>query len=85
MAVRHLGGITTARGSMTQSWACGTRRIHYPNGELGATLSNPELSQDVNSLQNSKPQLPNASFIILYRIVDQVKPEEYDYTHNYKP
>jgi hypothetical protein len=26
-----------------------------------------------------------ASFIILYRIVDQVKPEEYDYTHNYKP
>ena len=57
----------------------------HPNGELGATLIAPELSKDVKSLRRDKPQLPNASFIILYRISGQIKPEEYDYTHEYKP
>ena len=54
----------------------------HPNGELGATQSAPEQSQDVNALQNDKPLTPNASFIILYRITGRVKPGEYDYTHN---
>jgi hypothetical protein len=57
----------------------------HPNGELGATQSAPELSQDVKSLQNGKNFIPNASFIILYRITGQIKPEEYDYTHEYAP
>ena len=57
----------------------------HPKGELGATQSAPELSADVRTLQNDKPLLPNASFIILYRIAGQVKPAEYDYTHEYTP
>ncbi|MEP7256670.1 MAG: hypothetical protein ABI666_12900 [Ferruginibacter sp.] len=57
----------------------------HPNGELGATQSAPELSTDVKGLQSDKPQIPNASFIILYRIAGQVKPGEYDYTHEYIP
>lgn len=57
----------------------------HPNGELGATQSAPELSQDVQTLQTDRPQIPNASFIILYRIAGQVKPGEYDYSHEYIP
>ena len=54
----------------------------HPNGETGATQYAPELSTDVERLQTDKPQVPNASFIILYRITGRVKPGEYDYTHN---
>jgi RHS repeat-associated protein len=57
----------------------------HPKGELGATQSAPELSADVRTLQNDKPLIPNASFIILYTIAGQVKPAEYDYTHEYTP
>lgn len=57
----------------------------HPDGKLGATASNPHLSQDVKRLQVEKPQMPNASFIILYRITGQVKPGEYPYTHEYRP
>lgn len=57
----------------------------HPKGELGATQSAPELSQDVRSLQGQKPLIPNASFIIVYRIAGQEKPAEYDYTHEYIP
>jgi uncharacterized protein RhaS with RHS repeats len=57
----------------------------HPNGLLGATQSAPELSQDVTTLQKDKPFIPNASFIILYRIAGQVIPGEYDYTHEYRP
>lgn len=57
----------------------------HPNGELGATQSAPEQSQDVNALQNDKALIPNASFIILYRIIGQEQPAEYDYTHEYRP
>ena len=55
----------------------------HPEGKLGATQSNPELSKDVRHLQQQKPLIPNASFIILYRIAGQVQPAEYDYTHEY--
>jgi hypothetical protein len=57
----------------------------HPNGVIGATQSAPELSNDVITLQNDKPKIPNASFIILYRVIGQVKPGEYDYTHEYRP
>ena len=57
----------------------------HPDGKLGATQSDPGLSQDVRSLQGQKPLIPNASFIILYRIKGQVQPAEYDYTHEYIP
>jgi uncharacterized protein RhaS with RHS repeats len=57
----------------------------HPDGKLGATQSAPELSDDISALQNDKPLIPNASFIILYRIMGKVKPEEYDYTHEYRP
>jgi len=57
----------------------------HPNGELGATKFAPELSQDVKALQNDKPFVPNAIFIVLYRKTGQEEPEEYNYTHNYKP
>jgi RHS repeat-associated protein len=57
----------------------------HPNGQLGATQSAPELSQDVTALQRDKRLIPNASFIILYRTTGQIKPAEYDYTHEYKP
>jgi len=40
----------------------------HPNGELGATQSAPAISDDVKGLQSDKPKIPNASFIILYRI-----------------
>jgi len=53
----------------------------HPNGELGATQSNPELSGDVTTLHKDKPKIPNASFIILYRVAGLVTPAEYDYTH----
>ena len=55
------------------------------NYELGATQSAPELSQDVKALQNDKRFVPNASFIILYRIKSQIEPAEYDYSHEYRP
>jgi RHS repeat-associated protein len=57
----------------------------HPNGELGATQSAPQLSTDVQTLQGQKPIIPNASFIILYRIAGQEQPAEYDYTHEYIP
>ena len=57
----------------------------HPNGKIGATQSAPGLSTDVTNLQKDKPTIPNASFIILYRILEQVKPGEYDYTHEYRP
>ena len=57
----------------------------HPDGKLGATESTPHLSQDVTGLQNDKPFVPNASFIILYRILGQKAPGEYDYTHHYRP
>jgi RHS repeat-associated protein len=57
----------------------------HPEGKLGATQAAPQQSQDVRSLQNDKPLVPNASFIILYRIKGQKQPAEYDYTHEYKP
>ena len=57
----------------------------HPNGELGATQSAPDQSNDVRGLQSDKPQIPNASFIILYRINGQEQPAEYDYTHEYRP
>ena len=57
----------------------------HPNGQLGATESNPELSKDVTNLQTEKQAYLNASFIILYRVSGQVQPAEYDYTHEYNP
>lgn len=57
----------------------------HPNGELGATRYAPEHSQGVNALQNDKPLIPNARFIILFRIQGEEKPGEYDYTHEYRP
>jgi len=57
----------------------------HPNGELGATQSDPRLSDDVTGLQSDKRQIPNASFIVLYRISGQTTPAEYDYTHEYIP
>lgn len=57
----------------------------HPDGKLGATQSDPQLSKDVETLQDDKPKLPNASFIILYRVPGQEKPEEYDYSHTYLP
>lgn len=57
----------------------------HPEGELGATESSPELSQDVKSLRSDMLLIPNASFIILYRVSGQIKPGEYDYTHQCRP
>ena len=57
----------------------------HPDGKLGATESTPNLSQDVRTLQSGKSYAPNASFIILYRILGQEAPGEYDYTYNYIP
>ena len=57
----------------------------HPDGELGATQSNPEISQDVKALQSDKRHVPNASFIILYQLNGQTSPAEYDYTHEYRP
>jgi RHS repeat-associated protein len=57
----------------------------HPDGKLGATESSPGISTDVRTLQGDRPQMPNASFIILYRATGQAKPEEYDYTHEYRP
>ncbi len=57
----------------------------HPDGKLGATLSAPHLSADVRALQNSKPFLPNAQFIIVYQTQGQETYEEYDYTFNYRP
>ncbi len=58
----------------------------HPRGTgTGATESAPGISKDIEGLQNDKFFMPNASFIILYRIAGQVKPEEYDYTHEYRP
>jgi RHS repeat-associated protein len=44
-----------------------------------------QLSTDVKTLQKDKRFIPNASFIILYRILGQKRPAEYDYSHHYKP
>ncbi|WP_192822826.1 DUF6443 domain-containing protein [Rufibacter sp. LB8] len=57
----------------------------HPDGKLGATQSAPHLSDDVDGLQRDKPLIPNASFIILYKISGQKRPEEYNYTHEYIP
>jgi hypothetical protein len=57
----------------------------HPNGQLGATQSAPNLSSDVTNLQTDKQFMPNASFIVLYRMTSQGKPEEYDYTHEFIP
>lgn len=53
----------------------------HPEGELGATQSEPKQSGDVRGLQKNKRFVPNASFIIFYRITGQTQPAEYDYTH----
>jgi RHS repeat-associated protein len=93
---KHINNtLTESRGSVTDlikkygdnfSFNSILQEFHtHPNGELGATQSAPGLSQDVTTLQNDKPKIPNASFIILYRIMGQVKPGEYDYTHEYRP
>lgn len=57
----------------------------HPEGKLGSTKAAPQQSTDVRNLQKDKPLIPNASFIILYRIKGQKQPAEYDYTHEYKP
>ena len=57
----------------------------HPNGILGATESDPRLSDDVTYLQSDKPQIPNASFIILCSATGETKPKEYYYTHEYIP
>jgi RHS repeat-associated protein len=57
----------------------------HPDGKLGATETDPQLSRDVERLQGQKLVIPNASFIILYRIAGQVQPAEYDYTDKYIP
>jgi len=57
----------------------------HPDGKLGATESNPELSEDVKSLQRNRPSMPNTNFIILYRINGQRKPGQFNYNHQYKP
>ena len=57
----------------------------HPDGKLGATQSAPRHSTDVKNLQIDKPYIPSASFIILYRITGQIRPAEYDYTHQYRP
>lgn len=58
----------------------------HPDGKLGATQSNPELSQDVKNMQQERQySAPNASYIILYRILGQKRPAEYPYTHEYRP
>jgi RHS repeat-associated protein len=56
----------------------------HPDGKLGATQTAPGQSGDVKNLQKDKPFIPNASFIVLYRIVNQKSPGEYNYTHEYK-
>ena len=56
----------------------------HPHGELGATQSAPEQSKDVKNLQRDKRFIPNASFIILYRIRGRETPRKYDYTHEYR-
>ncbi len=58
----------------------------HPDGNLGAIASSsPEISTDYKNLQGQKPHLPNASFLILYRISGQLKLREYYYTHLYRP
>jgi RHS repeat-associated protein len=57
----------------------------HPMGQLGATKYAPERSGDVEALQIDKPFVPNAHFIVLYRVAFQKKPGEYDYTKEYKP
>jgi len=53
----------------------------HPDGKLGATESDPQLSDDVTNLHNDKRFIPNASFIILYRTTPgQTPPAEYPYT-----
>lgn len=80
-----LGALQTKYGS-NFSFGNVLQEFHtHPDGKLGATESSPGLSQDVTGLQNDKPFIPNASFIILYRITGQEQPGEYDYTHHYKP
>jgi len=77
LAVKY--GVDFSRNNITQEFHT------HPDGKLGATQSAPNLSQDVTSLQSGKSYAPNASFIVLYRILGQKKPGEYDYTHEYRP
>lgn len=57
----------------------------HPNGELGATASAPNLSDDVRTMQSDKQKIIYASFIVLYRVAGKELPAEYDYTHEYNP
>lgn len=34
---------------------------------------------------NDKPLIPNATFIMLYRVIGKEKLWEYNYTHEYRP
>ena len=77
-ALRNKYGVDFSLNNITQEFHT------HPDGKLGATQSSPNLSQDVTSLQNDKPFIPSASFIILYRAQGQQKPAEYDYTHEYR-
>ncbi|RYZ54773.1 MAG: hypothetical protein EOP49_04370 [Sphingobacteriales bacterium] len=56
----------------------------HPYGELGATLTAMEQSGDIENLQRTKPNYPNTKYIVLFRVVGETKPAEYDYTHEYK-
>lgn len=52
----------------------------HPEGKLGATFEAPEISVDVLSKKAIQSGMPNAKFIILFRIFGQEEPETYDYT-----
>lgn len=56
----------------------------HPDGMLGATESDPKMSADYGNLQRQKPYLPNASFIILYRVGGLMKTHDYTYLYNPK-
>jgi hypothetical protein len=58
----------------------------HPYGNLGAIVSSsPEKCSDYKDLQKQKPIVRNASFLILRRVFGKTEPDEYDYTHHYKP
>ncbi|UPT69695.1 MAG: RHS repeat-associated core domain-containing protein [Flavobacterium sp. JAD_PAG50586_2] len=54
----------------------------HPDGELGATESAPQISKDVEARRHDLQTIPNASFIVLYRISGQSEPGEFNYTKN---
>ncbi|MCQ2375108.1 MAG: hypothetical protein MJ069_04320 [Salinivirgaceae bacterium] len=55
----------------------------HPDGKLGLTYTNPQLSKDVEELNRRKGGFPNANFFIIYR--NDGKIDIYDYTHEYRP